>query len=140
MLRAGITVSALLIASAPAALGVAPGAVEVRDEAGAVVATLTGLDAVQDAVSAVVMGRAPESRAWSVVAGTGELRLPALTFASAFEVRTKVTASPSSGSAVVRRQAGFYAECFGEVARATSGDNEESASFTTASEVRRFTP
>jgi hypothetical protein len=76
----------------------------------------------------------------SVVAGTGELRLPALTFASAFEVRTKVTASPSSGSAVVRRQAGFYAECFGEVARATSGDNEESASFTTASEVRRFTP
>ena len=71
MLRAGITVSALLIASAPAALGVAPGAVEVRDEAGGVVATFAGPDAVQDAVSAVVTGRAPESRAWSVVAGTG---------------------------------------------------------------------
>ena len=45
MLRAGITVSALLIASAPAALGVAPGAVEVRDEAGGVVATFAGPDA-----------------------------------------------------------------------------------------------
>jgi hypothetical protein len=75
-----------------------------------------------------------------VAAGVGELRLPELTFASVFEVRLKTTVSPSSGEPVVRRQAGFYAECFGEVARATAADNEPNASFTTAQEVRRFAP
>jgi len=72
MLRAGIAMSALLIASVSTALGVAPGTVEVRDEAGAVVgAPFTGLDAVQDALASVVTGRAPESRPWSIVIGTG---------------------------------------------------------------------
>jgi hypothetical protein len=75
-----------------------------------------------------------------LAAGAGELRLPELTFASVLEVRLKTTVSPSSGAPVVRRQAGFYAECFGEVARATAADNEENASFTTAQEVRRFAP
>lgn len=93
-------------------------------------------------VGATLRGQpyAGSDRYEGVVAGAGELRLPDLTFASAFEVRTKVTVSPSSGIAVVKRQAGFYAECFGEVARATSVDNEENASFTTAAEVRRFAP
>jgi hypothetical protein len=75
-----------------------------------------------------------------VAAGAGELRLPELTFASVIEVRLKTTVSPSSGAPVVRRQAGFYAECFGEVARATAADNDDDASFTTAREVRRFAP
>jgi hypothetical protein len=75
-----------------------------------------------------------------VAAGAGELRLPDLTFSSVIQVRMKATLSPSSGTPVVRRQAGFYAECFGEVARATAADGDDSASFTTAAEVRRFAP
>ncbi len=69
--RVGITVSAALIASASGAVAVAPGTAEVRDEAGAVVAAFTGLDAVQDAVSSVVTGRAPEARPWTILVGTG---------------------------------------------------------------------
>lgn len=70
-LRTGALVALLLMVPAAGAVGVAPGSVEVRDEAGAVVATLTGQDALQDAVGAVVTGRAPETRPWSVVAGAG---------------------------------------------------------------------
>jgi hypothetical protein len=75
-----------------------------------------------------------------VAAGAGELRLPDLTFSSVIQVRMKATLSPSSGTPVVRRQAGFYAECFGEVARATAPDGVDDPSFTAAAEVRRFAP
>jgi hypothetical protein len=40
----------------------------------------------------------------------------------------------------VTRQDSYLFECFGEVARATSQPNETSDDFTTAAEVRRFTP
>jgi len=51
---------------------------------------------------------------------------------------TKVTVEPAVGDAVVRRQVSFYAECFAEVARATSADGETTDLFTTATELRRL--
>ena len=91
---AGLAIPALLIAAAPAALGVAPGAVEVRDENGAPVATFTGTDAVQDAVASVLTSRAPESRPWSVVAGAG-------TYGD-FSVKSpNLAIGPDAGAAVV---------------------------------------
>ncbi len=74
------------------------------------------------------------------VATFGELRLPELTFAHVLQVRLKTTLSPSSGAPTVRHQAGFYAECFGEVARATAADGDDRVAFTEASELRRFVP
>jgi hypothetical protein len=72
------------------------------------------------------------------VDGAGKLLLPDLTFTQAFRVRTKVTVSPSVGQALTRRQVSFLFECFGEVARATSRDNETAEDFTTAAEIRRL--
>jgi hypothetical protein len=69
---------------------------------------------------------------------TGELVLKDLTFTQAHRVRTKVTIAPSAGATIVRQQVSFVFECFGEVARITSQDNEMNADFTTAAEVRRF--
>lgn len=91
---AGLAIPALLIAAVPAAFGVAPGAVEVRDENGAPVATFTGTDAVQDAVASVLTSRAPESRPWSVVAGAG-------TYGD-FSVKSpNLAIGPDAGAAVV---------------------------------------
>jgi hypothetical protein len=73
-----------------------------------------------------------------VVDGAGRMALPDATFTQALRVRTQVTVAPSIGAAVTRRQVGFYFECFGEIARATSRDGETSADFTTASELRRL--
>ena len=42
------------------------------------------------------------------------------------------------GASVSRRQVSFLFECFGEVARATSRDDEQAVDFTTAAEVRRL--
>ena len=61
-----------------------------------------------------------------------------LTFTQAMRVQTNVTAEPAVGLPVTRRQAGFVFECFGEVARATSRDNETQDDFTAAAEVRRL--
>jgi hypothetical protein len=72
------------------------------------------------------------------VFAVGKLVLPAYTFEQTFQVRTKVTLQPSVGASVVTRQAGFLFECFGEVARATSKNDEPEASFTTATELRRL--
>ncbi|MBU6363045.1 MAG: hypothetical protein KGQ95_02375 [Acidobacteria bacterium] len=91
---AGLAIPALLIAAVPAALGVAPGAVEVRDENGAAVATFTGADAVQDAVASVVTSRAPESRPWSVVAGAG-------TYGDVAVKTPNLQIGPDAGAAVV---------------------------------------
>jgi len=71
------------------------------------------------------------------VEAVGELQLPDLIFDQALQVFTKVTISPAVGTAVSTRQVSFLSECSGEVARATSKNNETEAFFTTAQEVRR---
>jgi hypothetical protein len=49
-----------------------------------------------------------------------------------------VILQPAVGATVITRQTSFLFECFGEVARATSVQNEENEKFTTAAEVRRL--
>jgi hypothetical protein len=72
------------------------------------------------------------------VAAIGRLELPNITFDEAHRVNTKVTVQPAAGQSVTTRQTSFLFECFGEVARATSQEGEESVNFETATEVRRF--
>jgi hypothetical protein len=72
------------------------------------------------------------------VDGAGTLTLPSITFTQAMRVRTTLTAMPSAGAPVTTKQVSFLFECFGEVARATSQNNEPNDDFTTASEVRRL--
>lgn len=72
------------------------------------------------------------------VDGAGVLELEYLGFDHALRVRTHVTLQPAVGQATSRRQVSFLAECFGEVARATSQPDEPSDDFTQASEVRRL--
>lgn len=69
---------------------------------------------------------------------SGTMALPDLTFTQAHRVRTHVTVAPTVGQSVSRRQVSFLFECFGEVARATSRDDEPEEDFTTATEVRRL--
>lgn len=69
---------------------------------------------------------------------TGRLVLHDYTFEQAHRIRTKVTLSPSAGAVLVRHQVGYFVECFGEVVRAVSKDNEPNADFTTAAELRRL--
>jgi hypothetical protein len=69
---------------------------------------------------------------------TGQLVLHDVTFSQVHRIRTKVTLSPATGAALVTRQVSFLFECFGEVARATSQNDETKDDFTTASEVRRL--
>jgi hypothetical protein len=71
---------------------------------------------------------------------TGEILLPALSLAQAHRLTFVVTTVPAAGANVVTRQDSYLFECFGEVARATATTGETSDDFTTASEVRRFTP
>lgn len=95
ILRAALAVPALLICSVPAALAVAPGTVEVRDQNGATVGTpFTGLDAVQDAVASVVTSRAPESLPWSIVVGAG-------TYGDVAVKTPNLSIGPDTGAAVV---------------------------------------
>ena len=72
------------------------------------------------------------------VDGSGTLSLPSISFSQALRVRTTLTATPIAGMAVTTRQTSFLFECFGEVARATSANNETQDNFTTAAEVRRL--
>ncbi|MBI3181435.1 MAG: hypothetical protein HYZ28_04775 [Myxococcales bacterium] len=72
------------------------------------------------------------------VDASGRLELPDLTFTQAYRTRTKVTVEPSIGVPISRRQVSFLFECFGEVARAVSLDDEPKDDFTTAAEVRRL--
>jgi hypothetical protein len=72
------------------------------------------------------------------VDASGEVVLPALAFMQAHRVRTHATIAPAVGASVSRWQVAFYFECFAEVARATSKDNESEADFTTAAELRRI--
>jgi hypothetical protein len=72
------------------------------------------------------------------VDGIGSLDLPTLLFQQVMRVRTKVTVSPAVGAPVIQEQVSFYAECFAEVARATSQNNPPSEHFTQAAELRRL--
>jgi hypothetical protein len=68
-----------------------------------------------------------------------ELDVPYVQFSPILRVRTHVTRTPSTGSPIVgKRTTLFMFECFGEVARAESNDNEPNADFTTAAYERRF--
>lgn len=68
----------------------------------------------------------------------GTLKLPDVTFTQVQRVRTDVTINPAVGLVTTQKQVAFYFECFGEVARATSGTGETNDNFTVASEVRRL--
>lgn len=68
----------------------------------------------------------------------GTIDLLQLTFEQVHRVRTKVTVEPAVGAAAVRYQTSFFAECFGEVARATSDGDATSHDFTEAAELRRL--
>jgi hypothetical protein len=72
------------------------------------------------------------------VDASGTLELPDITFTQALRVRTALAIEPSVGAPVSRRQVGFVFECFGEVARATSKDNESQDDFTESAELRRL--
>jgi hypothetical protein len=70
--------------------------------------------------------------------GSGTLELPDVAFTQALRVRTTLSIEPAVGVPVIRRQVGFVFECFGEVARAVSQDNEMADDFTTTTELRRL--
>ncbi len=72
------------------------------------------------------------------VDASGRLELTDLTFTQALRIRTRVTVEPAVGASVTRRQVSFFFECFGEVARASSLDNEPLEDFTTTAELRRL--
>ena len=67
------------------------------------------------------------------------LDVPYVEFSPVLRVRTHVTRTPSTGTPVVsKRTTLFMFECFGEVARAESKQDEPAADFTTAAYLRRF--
>jgi hypothetical protein len=67
------------------------------------------------------------------------LDVPYVEFSPVLRVRTHVTRTPSTGTPVVsKRTTIFLFECFGEVARAESKQDEPAADFTTATYLRRF--
>lgn len=68
----------------------------------------------------------------------GSIDLLQLTFEQVHRVRTKVTTQPAVGETQITYQTSFYAECFAEVARATSAPGETSPDFTEAGELRRL--
>lgn len=72
------------------------------------------------------------------VDASGELWLPSLRFDQVLRVRTDLTVEPSVGEGFTRKQVGYVFECFGEVARAVSADNETDDNFDTAVEIRRL--
>lgn len=72
------------------------------------------------------------------VDASGSVDLIQFTFDEVLRVRTKVTVEPAVGAAVTRLQTSFYAECFAEVARATSADGETDPDFSDAAELRRL--
>jgi hypothetical protein len=72
------------------------------------------------------------------VDASGQIALPDITFSQAIRVRTNVKLEPTVGAATSQRQVSFFFECFGEVARATSQNDEQNPDFTTAVEVRRL--
>jgi hypothetical protein len=73
------------------------------------------------------------------VPSTAAVLLPHLRFQSAYRVHTTVTSdSGAAGVIVTRQQISLLSECFGEITRALSQDNENDINFTAASELWRF--
>ena len=72
------------------------------------------------------------------VSRAGELALPDLRFTQALQIQTHVLLEPAVGFTTSRRQISYFFECFGEVARATSGPDESDPDFTAAVEARRL--
>ncbi len=73
------------------------------------------------------------------VGGLVSVALPHLRFTSARRIQTSITSdSGAAGVVVVRQQLSLLSECFGEIARAVSQDNETESNFTTAAELWRF--
>ncbi|MDB4958723.1 MAG: hypothetical protein JWO36_6292 [Myxococcales bacterium] len=74
------------------------------------------------------------------VAGTGRLDVPYVQFSPVLRVRTHVARKATAGGApaVQRRTTSFLFECFGEVTRADSKQDEVSPDFTVAASLRRF--
>lgn len=71
--------------------------------------------------------------------GSGRLDVPYVRFSPVMRIRTRVERKPSTGTPVVtRRQTLFLFECFGEIARAESRQDEPTPDFTTAAYLRRF--
>lgn len=65
--------------------------------------------------------------------------LPHLRFTHNFRVHTKVTSdSGSAGVVLVHQQLSLISECFGEIARVVSQDNESDPNFSQAAELWRF--
>lgn len=65
--------------------------------------------------------------------------LPHLRFTQAYRVHTEVVSDSGAAGVVVRRQQiSLISECFGEITRALSQDNETSANFSSAAELWRF--
>ena len=72
------------------------------------------------------------------VEAVGELVLPDLTFDQVHMVRTRVVTQPAVGQPSTLQQISFFAECFGEVARAVSAANQEGEFFSPVQELRRL--
>jgi hypothetical protein len=65
--------------------------------------------------------------------------LPHLRFTQAYRVHTEVVSDSGAAGVVVRRQQiSLISECFGEITRAVSQDDETAANFSSAAELWRF--
>ena len=80
----------------------------------------------------------PRRTAFHAGAAAAAVAGAAVTLAVIDRWRSDVTIEPVAGPTVSRRQLSWMFECFGEVARATSLDNETKSEFTTTSELRRL--
>jgi hypothetical protein len=73
------------------------------------------------------------------IAAEGTLLVPYVELSPVLKVQTLATRAPSTGTPVVtKRTTLFMFECFGEIARAESGTNEQAPEFTKAAYLRRF--
>ena len=72
------------------------------------------------------------------VDAVGNVRLPFLTLQNSLRVLVSVTSRAVGGASATTRQAQWFHECYGEVARAISQRDESSAVFTRAVELRRL--
>lgn len=113
--RIGAVCALMATVTTPVALAAEPGTVEVRDEAGTVVAVLAGPDAIQDAVRAVTTSRAPESRPWSIVVGAG-------TYGDAAVATPNLTVAAGPGAAVTMGGAGLRDDTGGNCLAITRGN------------------
>jgi len=69
----------------------------------------------------------------------GTVELPFLRFANALRLHSKVSVLLPGGIAQTKIQYVFFHECYGELGRMVSKDNEVDDPFTTAAEFRRLT-